>query len=109
MRALLQAWPRPRQPRPIVVIGAGAIVRTAHLPAYARLGFSVAGFHDIDREQARATAASVPGAAVFHTLEAATANADVVFDVAVPADEVVGILERLPTGAAVLIQKPMGP
>jgi predicted dehydrogenase len=109
MRDLLQAWPRPSRPRPIVVIGAGAIVRTAHLPAYARLGFPVAGFYDIDRDQARATAAAVPGAAVFETLEAAGANADVVFDVAVPADQIVDILERLPKGAPVLIQKPMGP
>src|SRR5207342_3263498 len=31
---LSQAWPRPAHPRPIVIIGAGAIVRTAHLPAY---------------------------------------------------------------------------
>ena len=38
MRDLLQAWPRPTRPLPMVVIGAGAIVRTAHLPAYTRLG-----------------------------------------------------------------------
>ena len=40
---LIQAWPRPRHPRPIVVIGAGAIVRTAHLPVYRRLGYEVHG------------------------------------------------------------------
>jgi predicted dehydrogenase len=108
MRELQQAWPRPAHPRPIVVIGAGAIVRTAHLPAYARLGFPVAGFFDVDAAQARTTAATVPGAQVWTTLEAAAALPHAVFDVAVPGDQVVGILERLPRRAAVLIQKPMG-
>jgi len=107
MRDLQQAWPRPAHPRPIVVIGAGAIVRTAHLPAYARLGFPVAGFFDVDPAQAAITADAVPRAAVFPTLEAAAA-AGAVYDVAVPGDQVVGVLERLPRGAAVLIQKPMG-
>jgi predicted dehydrogenase len=109
MRDLLQAWPRPARPRPIVLIGAGAIVRTAHVPAYARLGFPVAGFYDVNLAQARATAAAVPSATVFPSLEAAAASPGAVFDVAVPGDQVVSILERLPRGAAVLIQKPMGP
>jgi predicted dehydrogenase len=108
MRDLQQVWPRPRRPRPIVVIGAGAIVRTAHLPAYRRLDLPVAGFYDIDPEQARATAASIPPAVVFPTLDAAAASPGAVFDVAVPGDQVVAILERLPRGSAVLIQKPMG-
>jgi predicted dehydrogenase len=108
MRELRQAWPRPAHPRPIVVIGAGAIVRTSHLPAYSRLGFPVAGFSDVDPAQAQATAAAVPSARVFPALEAAASSADVVFDVAVPGNQVVGILERLPRGSAVLVQKPMG-
>jgi predicted dehydrogenase len=108
MRDLLQVWPRPSRPRPIVVIGAGAIVRTAHLPAYRRLGLPVAGFYDIVPAQARATAAVAPSAAVFPTIEAAAAHPGAVFDVAVPGDQIVGILARLPEGAAVLIQKPMG-
>jgi predicted dehydrogenase len=108
MRDLQQAWPRPTHPRPIVVIGAGAIVRTAHLPAYARVGLPVAGFFDVDVRQAQTTAASVPGAQIYPTLDAAAAVAGAVFDVAVPGDQVVSILERLPHGAAVLIQKPMG-
>src|SRR5215831_304889 len=91
MRELQQAWPRPAHPRPIVVVGAGAIVRTSHLPAYERLGLPVAGFFDVDP-----------------ALEDAAATAGVVFDVAVPGDQVVGILERLPRESAVLIQKPMG-
>jgi predicted dehydrogenase len=109
MRDLLQAWPRPAHPRPIVVIGAGAIVRTAHLPAYARVGLPVAGFYDVDPAQARRSAVGLPAATVFPTLDAAAASPGAVFDVAVPGDQVVAILERLPRGAAVLIQKPMGP
>ena len=108
MPALTQAWPRPSRPRPIVVIGAGGIVRAAHLPAYARLGYQIAGFYDIDAERARATAAAVAGAVVYPSMEAATADRRVVFDVAVPGDQIIGILDRLPEGAAVLIQKPMG-
>jgi predicted dehydrogenase len=108
VRDLTQAWPRPSQPRPIIIIGAGAIVRIAHLPAYRRAGYRVAGFYDIDGARARATAAGVPGAVVFPTLEAAVADGEAVFDVAVPGDRIVGILQHLPEGAAVLIQKPMG-
>ena len=105
---LTQAWPRPSRARPIVIIGAGAIVGIAHLPAYLRQGFAIAGFYDVRAERARAAAAGVPGARAFDTLDAAVASRDVVFDVAVPGDQIVGILERLPVGAAVLIQKPMG-
>jgi predicted dehydrogenase len=108
MRELSQAWPRPARPRPIVVIGAGAIVRTAHLPTYARLGFPVAGLFDVNPAQAQAAATEFGIAQVFATLDEAAADRGVVFDVAVPADQVVGILERLPPGSAVLIQKPMG-
>jgi hypothetical protein len=53
---LPQRWPTPSRPRPIVVIGAGAIVEQAHLPAYRRLGFEVAGFHDLDPARSAALA-----------------------------------------------------
>jgi predicted dehydrogenase len=108
MRDLLQAWPRPSRPRPVVMIGAGAIVRTAHLPAYRRLEMPVAGIFDIRPEQARTTADAFGVSRVYTSLEDAARVPDTVFDVAVPGDQVVGILERLPGGSAVLIQKPMG-
>ena len=108
MKELTQAWPRPARPRPIVIIGAGAIVRTAHLPAYATLGYPIAGFYDIDPARARETAALIPGARVFPSLDAATQQQDVVFDLAVPGDQIVNILRQLPERSAVLIQKPMG-
>ncbi|HMC76482.1 MAG TPA: Gfo/Idh/MocA family oxidoreductase [Vicinamibacterales bacterium] len=105
---LTQAWARPSRPRPIVIIGAGAIVRTAHLPAYARLGYPVAGIVDIDPEQARATAGEFNIGTIYPSVAATAAATGAVFDVAVPGDQIVGILEQLPRGSAVLIQKPMG-
>src|SRR5213596_2423415 len=97
---LTQAWPRPSQPRPIVIIGAGAIVRTAHLPAYRRLGLPVAGIFDIRIDAARA---AFNVATVFESLDAAVSVRDAVFDVAVPASELLGILEHLPGETGVLM------
>ena len=109
MSDLTQAWPRPsRPPRPIVIIGAGAIVQTAHLPAYRRLEYPVAGIFDIDAGRARETAAAFGIGTIFATLEQAARSEGVVFDLAVPGNQIVGILEQLPNGSAVLIQKPMG-
>ena len=105
---LTQRWPLPSKPRPIVVIGAGSIVRDAHLPVYARLGFPVAGIFDVDPAASREKAAAFGIARVFDSIDDALATPDVVFDVAVPPVAITGILERMPTGSAVLIQKPMG-
>src|SRR5436190_11192939 len=103
-----QAWNVPSRPRPIVIIGAGGIVRTAHLPVYQRLKFPVAGLYDINRDAARETASRFDVATTFGTLAEAAALPQAVFDVAVPGDQIAGVLEQLPKGAPVLIQKPMG-
>ena len=110
MVSFRQAWNAPGRPRPIVIIGAGAIVRTAHLPAYRRLGLPIAGVFDIRREAAERLAAEFDVPRVFETLEAAALGGrmNAVFDVAVPGSEVLGVLHRLPEGSPVLIQKPMG-
>src|SRR5688500_6153501 len=110
MADLRQAWDVPSHPRPIVVIGAGAIVRTAHLPAYKRLGFPVAGLFDIRRDVATQLAAEFDVPRVFETLEIATlaGRMNAVFDLAVPGTDVLSVLERLPERSPVLIQKPMG-
>jgi len=107
LEGLRQSWPLPSAPRPIVVIGAGSIVRDAHLPVYARLGFPVAGVYDVNEAAARERAESA-GARAFASLEEAAATPGAVFDVAVPPGEVAGILAKLPAGAAVLVQKPLG-
>jgi predicted dehydrogenase len=109
MSDLRQGWPRPTAPRPIVMVGAGGIVRTAHLPIYRALGFPIAGIFDTRAEASRAAAEAFGVDTVFPTLRAAAERNDVIFDIAVPADQILGILAQLPCGAAVLIQKPMGP
>ena len=108
---LRQAWDVPTHPRPVIVIGAGAIVSTAHLPAYQRLGLPIAGVFDIRLDAATRVAERFGIATAYSSLaEACQAGAGgaAIFDVAVPGDQVPGVLRCLPEGAAVLIQKPMG-
>ncbi|MBX6320421.1 MAG: Gfo/Idh/MocA family oxidoreductase [Rhodospirillaceae bacterium] len=105
---LVQSWPRPARPRPIVVIGAGGIVRDAHLPAYRKAGFPVAGIFDIDRGRAEAVARDWGLPRAFGSLAEAAAARDAVFDLATPPAAHLGVLEALPNGATVLLQKPMG-
>jgi len=108
MTELTQAWPRPSQPRAIAIIGSGAIVRTAHLPVYRRLGYPVAGVYDVNCAVAKETAAMFDVDRVFHSLDEACALDGVIYDLAVPGDQILGILQRLPPGSGVLMQKPMG-
>jgi predicted dehydrogenase len=105
--ALQQAWPRPAAPRPIVIIGAGGIVADAHLPAYQLAGFPVAGLFDLNAERAQAVAEKwdIPA---FATLDQAIAAPNSVYDLALPPGAHLDVLPKLPVGAAVLLQKPMG-
>ncbi|MCX5571619.1 Gfo/Idh/MocA family protein [Kaistia nematophila] len=105
--SLVQAWPLPTAPRPIVIIGAGGIVNDAHLPAYALAGFPVAGIFDRDVGRAKALAEQW-GVPFFRTLDEAVAARDAIFDLATPPAAHLEIMRRLPKGATVLIQKPMG-
>src|ERR1700734_3092298 len=110
-RAVLEAGPpRPKAVRPIVVLGAGGIVRAAHLPAYAKAGFPVIAIADSASGKAAELASEKGIARGFSSIEEAVgfAPADAIFDVAVPASQIMAILPRLPSGAVVLIQKPMG-
>jgi len=84
MTDLTQVWPRPSRPRPIAIIGAGAIVRTAHLPVYRRLGFPVAGVYDVNWATAQKAAAQFGVERVFRSLEEACALDGVIYDLAVP-------------------------
>jgi len=92
------------------VIGAGGIVRDAHLPAYRLAGFPVAAIYDFDGRRAAALAKDfgIPRVSATVAELVAAAPADAVYDCAVPAPAILGILEQLPDGAAVLIQKPLG-
>ncbi|HMU09704.1 MAG TPA: Gfo/Idh/MocA family oxidoreductase [Ferruginibacter sp.] len=95
---------------PIYIIGAGGIVNTAHLPAYRIAGFNVQGIYDIVPEKAKSTAANFNVPHVFASVNEMIAHApeNAVFDVAVPGSETIALLEQLPVGARVLLQKPMG-
>jgi predicted dehydrogenase len=100
----------PRCPRPIVVIGAGGIVKDAHLPAYSKAGFPVVGIYDLNVERARVLAKHFGSAEVFSSLEAAVNRAPegAAFDMAIPASAMLDVLPHLPDGCGVMIQKPMG-
>lgn len=100
----------PLQPMPIIIIGAGGIVSDAHLPAYQLAGFPVYGIIDIDFAKAQKVAADFNIPNVFASVdEAVEIGADkMLYDIALPAVAIIPILKKLPDGAAVLIQKPMG-
>lgn len=103
-----QSWPRPGAPRPIVIIGAGGIVVDSHMPAYRQGGYEVAGIWNRNPERARAVAAQFDIPRVFESLEEVGAQKGVIFDIATSPQVHVDMLEVLPDGASVLIQKPMG-
>ncbi len=104
---LRQAWPLPRTPKPIVIVGAGGIVTDAHLPAYKLAGFPVAGVFDLNSERASKVADDWNTHA-FPTLAEAIATPNAVYDLALPPGAHLDVIPQLPDGAAVLLQKPMG-
>lgn len=104
---LRQWWPKPATRQPIVIFGAGSIVGDAHLPAYAKGGFPVAGLYDPDLVKAEALAATF-NVRAFRTMDEALSVPGALFDLATPPAAHASILSRLPEGSAALIQKPMG-
>lgn len=105
---LRQRWPTPSRPRAIVFLGAGGIVRDAHLPAYRRAQLPLAGCFDLDLARARELAREWGIPRVFGSLAEALDTPDAVFDLALPPAAVLATVEALPDGAVALIQKPMG-
>jgi predicted dehydrogenase len=100
----------PSHPRPIVSIGAGGIVRDAHMPAYKKAGWKVASVFDTDADKARALAIDfgIPRTCATLGEAVSSAPADAVFDLATPATAITEILTSLPDKASVLMQKPLG-
>lgn len=101
----------PSHDRPVFILGAGAIVRDAHVPAYQLAGYEIGGFFDIDHTRAASLASRCPNARAFATLESALgacASVNGVLDVALPPQALASTLEHVPLGASVLLQKPFG-
>jgi predicted dehydrogenase len=100
----------PRSKRSIVIVGAGGIVRDAHLPAYRMAGFPVQGICDLDQSRACILAVQHGIPKVYRDSAEAFAHAPpgAIFDVAVPPDAILPVLAGAPERAVVLIQKPMG-
>lgn len=105
---LAQSLPLPKTSLPVVIFGAGSIVTDAHLPAYARLGFKVAGIYDPDQAKAALVAAK-HGTRAFATVAEATAlGTGAVYDLATPPAAHPDLLQALPYEAVCIMQKPMG-
>lgn len=100
----------PESIQPIIIIGAGGIVADAHLPAYKKAGFAVHGIVNRTKERAEKLAAAFGIPNVYDSIAAAVAEApeNVVYDLTIMPEQYLEVLEQLPDGAAVLIQKPMG-
>ena len=105
--ALRQFWPKPQNPRPIVIFGAGSIVNDAHFPAYRNGGFPVAGLYDPDLEKTEKVAQAW-GVKAFSSIEEAAAVQGGIFDLATPPSQHAAVLKALPRDSFALIQKPMG-
>ncbi|MEY4499899.1 MAG: hypothetical protein RL319_887 [Actinomycetota bacterium] len=100
----------PKSNRPICIIGAGGIVRDAHLPAYKKAGFNVWGIVNRTKDRAEKLAFEYRIENVFDNLKEAVMAApeNCVFDIALMPEQYEATLESLPDGSAVLIQKPLG-
>lgn len=102
----------PPHPLPIIIIGAGGIVSDGHLPAYALAGFPVVGIYDIQSDKAEALQSRFPFIQqVYRSMDEVVnsiKSKDVVVDLAVPASQILEVLNKLPDLTNVLIQKPMG-
>ena len=100
----------PKSSLPVIIIGAGGIVGDAHLPAYKKAGFTVAGITNRTKEKAERLAAEFNIPKVYDTVADAVADApgNAVYDLTIMPDRFIETLEQLPDGSAVLIQKPMG-
>ena len=100
----------PKTLQPIIIIGASGIVKDAHLPAYKMAGFLVYGITNRTISKAHDMAQKYGIPHVFDNVADAVKSApgNAVYDITVLPDQYIEILEQLPDGAAVLIQKPMG-
>ena len=95
---------------PIIIIGAGGIVRDAHLPAYRKAGFNVIGITNRTRSRAEKLAEEFGIPTVYNSVADAVKQAPdhAVYDITIMPEQFIETLNQLPDGSAVLLQKPMG-
>lgn len=101
---------RPKEPLPIVLVGAGGIARDAHLPAYEKADFDVIGIVDRVEEKAEELADKFDIPSTYTSAREAVEDVpeNVIYDLALLPDQSLQVLPDLPDGGTVLIQKPMG-
>lgn len=93
----------------IGIVGAGAIVRAGHLPAYRQAGFRVSAITDLNPARARAAAADFAIATVHRDLAGLLDDPTVdIVDVAIPPDQQAAVVRAAAAaGKHVLAQKPL--
>jgi predicted dehydrogenase len=93
----------------IAIIGAGAIVTSAHLPAYRSMGARVRGIYDIDSTRAERAAATFGIPETYPDLDALLNDHEVdIVDIAVPPQVQEQLVPKLITaGKHLLCQKPL--
>ena len=108
IRNLNTVWPLPTQKKQIVLIGAGGIVRDAHLPAYKKGGYQVRGIYDPLIEKANECATAFNINKVYRSMNEAINETDTVLDIAVPPSVLLSIVKELPKNSICQLQKPLG-
>ena len=105
---LKQNWPKPSTSLPIIFIGAGGIIKNCHIPAYKNLGFKMQGVYDLNQDSAKKLSNEFNIPNIYNSLEEALSQKNVIFDIAVPPDQLLKIVSILPNNSKALLQKPMG-
>ncbi len=100
----------PKEKIPIAIIGAGGIVKDAHLPAYKKAGFEVRAIYNRTMSKADKLASDFSISKVFVSLGEMVLclGNSVIYDIAVNTNLFLETLEKLPDNSYVLIQKPFG-
>jgi predicted dehydrogenase len=108
IKNLNTSWPMPSRRKKIVIIGAGGIVKQAHLPAYTKARYKILGIYDPLESKSKECANEFKIEKVYQNIDDAFAEDDVVFDIAVPPAVLLKIVKKIPPNAICQLQKPLG-